>query len=231
MSNWKQGGGRSRARHAARRLGARTGADVCTGEWTCRRRRSSRSPPRGPEEAKAVRAMLDRGLTEDGAARQPPGDQPAGERRPDRGRAAGGAPRAGREIFDSFVPFGAGIVPPWRCWRAAVRSRRPTPGRLRASACAPRRQRPALRTSSRAPRLRLTTHSLREPSRIDARRRRLALQLSRRNRRFCRDKRPASLSSRPLAMQKVEGSSPFSRFLERPGFPGLLCIPGAPHGG
>jgi hypothetical protein len=57
--------------------------------------------------------MLDRGLTEDGAARQPPGDQPAGERRPDRRRAAGGAPRAGQEIFDSFVPFGAGIVAPW----------------------------------------------------------------------------------------------------------------------
>ena len=34
----------------------------------------------------------------------------------------------------------------------------------------------------------------------------------------------ASTRAEPLAMQKVEGSSPFSRFDERPAFAGLLCF-------
>jgi hypothetical protein len=41
---------------------------------------------------------------------------------------------------------------------------------------------------------------------------------------ICRDFYELALREEPLAMQKVEGSSPFSRFDKRPAFAGLLCL-------
>ena len=41
---------------------------------------------------------------------------------------------------------------------------------------------------------------------------------------YLQRKSPPWMSKIAIAMQKVEGSSPFSRFLERPAFAGLLCL-------